>query len=179
LGLFSGSSFDTTLAVPIVGYTTVFSLPLRYNPQEHGSSRSAHRSKEDTMWERLTKTEPPQFCSGWKEIANYLGKSKRTVQRYEHQLQLPVRHPAGKPRGSVIATKAELDGWVKASPILEVFRPSSRDADVKYRDSLSALKQTVAEMTRLRLETAILRQETTILRNKVKLTVKGMCDSIL
>jgi hypothetical protein len=50
--------------------------------------------------------------SGWKDIANYLGKGVRTVQRYEGEFGLPVRRPAGKHRGSVLATKAELDEWV-------------------------------------------------------------------
>jgi len=60
---------------------------------------------------------PLQFLSGWKEIANYLRKGVRTVQRYERELGLPVHRPAGKPAGYVIATKSELDGWVNAGPI--------------------------------------------------------------
>jgi hypothetical protein len=53
-----------------------------------------------------------EIFSGWKEIARYLGKGVRTVQRYEREVGLPVHRPAGKPRGSVITTKAELDRWV-------------------------------------------------------------------
>src|SRR5215472_3810487 len=63
-----------------------------------------------------------EIISGWKDIANYLGKGVRTVQRYEHELGLPIRRPAGKQSGSVIATKAELDGWITASPLGEAFR---------------------------------------------------------
>jgi len=59
------------------------------------------------------------ILSGWKDIANYLGKGVRTVQRYEGELRLPVRRPAGKARGSVVATKEEIDAWVAASPIQE------------------------------------------------------------
>jgi hypothetical protein len=57
-----------------------------------------------------------EIFSGWKEIANYLGKGIRTVQRYELKLGLPIHRPNGRSIGSVIATKAELDGWVKAAP---------------------------------------------------------------
>jgi len=57
-----------------------------------------------------------QFFDGWKEIANYLGKGVRTVQRYERELGLPIHRPNGKSVGPVIATKVELDDWVKASP---------------------------------------------------------------
>jgi hypothetical protein len=55
-----------------------------------------------------------EIFSGWKEIANYFGKGVRTVQRYERELRLPVRRPAGKSHAAVIATKAELDAWVAA-----------------------------------------------------------------
>jgi len=57
-----------------------------------------------------------EFFSGWKAIANYLGRGVRTVQRYEREVRLPIHRPKGKSAGSVIATKAELDDWVKASP---------------------------------------------------------------
>jgi hypothetical protein len=59
----------------------------------------------------------PEIFSGWKEIANYLAKGVRTVQRYERELNLPIHRPAGKSAGAVIATKAELDAWVTASPV--------------------------------------------------------------
>ena len=63
------------------------------------------------------KTMTPAILSGWKEIAHYLGKGIRTVQRYELELGLPIRRFAGKSRASVAATKAELDAWVTASPL--------------------------------------------------------------
>jgi hypothetical protein len=70
----------------------------------------------------------PQILSGWKAIANHLAKSVRTVQRYERDLGLPIHRPNGMIKGSVIATKIELDAWVAASPIRtasSVFRASS------------------------------------------------------
>lgn len=54
------------------------------------------------------------FLSGWKEIASYLGLGVRTVQRYEREMGLPIHRPTGKSRGTVIAAKAELDGWAIA-----------------------------------------------------------------
>lgn len=102
------------------------------------------------MRQRSPKLEPSQILSGWKEIANYLGKGVRTVQRYEELLGLPVRRPAGKPSGSVIATRAELDGWVKASPIREAFRlRTAVDLSTSRR---SAIEQSLSEMARLRKE---------------------------
>lgn len=62
---------------------------------------------------------PPQaehreILSGWKDIANYLHRGVRTVQRYEQELKLPVRRPAAKSGGSVLATRNDLDAWVRA-----------------------------------------------------------------
>jgi hypothetical protein len=103
------------------------------------------------------KAEPPQFLSGWKEIANYLGKGVRTVQRYEWQMGLPVRRPAGKPRGSVIATKPELDAWIGASPIREEFHLSRLAPDSEA--SAKAIRNGIQEMCRLRDEMLPLRAE--------------------
>ncbi len=55
-----------------------------------------------------------KFLSSWKEIAAYLGKSVRTVQRMEVELGLPIRRPKGHPRTSVIAIPTELDAWLKS-----------------------------------------------------------------
>jgi hypothetical protein len=119
--------------------------------------------------ERPPKVEPPQILSGWKEIANYLGKGVRTVQRYEDLLGLPVRRPAGKPSGAVIATRAELDGWVLASPIRKEFRlRSAMDSSASQR---RATEQNLSEMVRLRNQTFELRSEVLksleLLRNNV------------
>lgn len=57
------------------------------------------------------------ILSGWKEIAHYLGKGVRTVQRYERELRLPIYRPARKSSSSVTAIKAELDRWVKGIPV--------------------------------------------------------------
>jgi hypothetical protein len=99
----------------------------------------------------------PEIVSGWKDIANYLGRGVRTVQRYERDLGLPIRRPAGKPKGSVIATRAELDGWVKARPL----RESSRlpRAIIDQRALLNEFRRNIAELHRLRQESAEWRQK--------------------
>jgi hypothetical protein len=52
--------------------------------------------------------------SDWRLIARYLGKSVRTVQRWERELGLPVRRTHGGPKSAVIAVPAEIDAWVQA-----------------------------------------------------------------
>ena len=63
--------------------------------------------------------------SGWKQIARYLGKGVRSVQRYERELGLPIHRLGGKSAGPVIATKAELDRWVKGNPVQPDSTPKS------------------------------------------------------
>ena len=53
------------------------------------------------------------MLTSWKEIATYLGKSVRTVQRWEASLGLPVRRPNANDRNIVVAIPAELDEWIK------------------------------------------------------------------
>ena len=99
----------------------------------------------------------PHFLSGWKDIAAYLGRGVRTVQRYEREYGLPVRRPARKSKGSVVATKAELDAWVSASPIHEVFRltrlPAAEgSAAEKFQNSLDQMGRLRDQMAALRAE---------------------------
>jgi Tol biopolymer transport system component len=47
----------------------------------------------------------------WKEIAAYLGRGVRSVQRWEQEEGLPVHRLSHQKRGSVYAFKNELDAW--------------------------------------------------------------------
>src|SRR5215468_7102603 len=47
----------------------------------------------------------------WKEIAAYLGRGVRSVQRWEREEGLPVHRLSHQKRGSVYAYKNELDEW--------------------------------------------------------------------
>jgi hypothetical protein len=60
-----------------------------------------------------------EILSGWKEIARYLGKGVRTVQRYERELGLPVRRVSGGRDGSVVTTKSDINNWLKSSPTMQ------------------------------------------------------------
>src|SRR5215467_15698581 len=55
----------------------------------------------------------PEVLGSWKEIAAYLKKGVRTVQRWEAELGLPVHRPARASKGVVIAYPSELDHWCK------------------------------------------------------------------
>ncbi|MEN6534432.1 MAG: hypothetical protein ABFD60_10675 [Bryobacteraceae bacterium] len=47
----------------------------------------------------------------WKEIASYLNRGTRTVQRWEREEGLPVHRLQHQKQGSVYALKSELDAW--------------------------------------------------------------------
>jgi hypothetical protein len=59
----------------------------------------------------------PPLLNSWKEIANYLGRGVRTVQRWERDLNLPVHRPKGKDRSAVLALREELDQWLRHTPV--------------------------------------------------------------
>jgi hypothetical protein len=77
----------------------------------------------------MVNEDSPQIFSGWKEIANYLRRGVRTIQRYELEQGLPVHRPIRKSKGFVVATKAELDGWVTAGWMKS--RPSRQALDIR------------------------------------------------
>ena len=58
-----------------------------------------------------------EFLVSWKEIAGYLGRGVRTVQRWELEAGLPVRRPSGHLRASVLAVRKELDDWATTRPL--------------------------------------------------------------
>lgn len=52
----------------------------------------------------------------WKEIAQYVGRSVRTIQRWERELGFPIHRPRGKQRSAVIAMPPEIDEWARRTP---------------------------------------------------------------
>jgi hypothetical protein len=54
---------------------------------------------------------PEDRLDSWKEIAGYLKRGVRTVQRWEQASGLPVHRLDLDRRGSVYAYKQELDAW--------------------------------------------------------------------
>jgi len=57
------------------------------------------------------------ILNSWKEIAAYLGRGVRTVQRWEADLGLPVHRPKGKDRSAVLGFTEELDAWLRHTPV--------------------------------------------------------------
>ena len=72
-----------------------------------------------------TNSDKSTRLDSWKEIANYLQRSVRTVIRWEREESLPVhRHLHGK-RGTIYANSSEIDAW-KANRSLDTNHNGSR-----------------------------------------------------
>jgi hypothetical protein len=114
---------------------------------------------------------PLQILSGWKDIASYLGKGVRTVQRYECELALPIRRESSR---SVIATVDELEAWVTGSPIRKQFRLTDPVLNI---DTRAQLRGNVHEMSRLRKETLLVRHALSrsleLLRKNIRFAMRG------
>src|SRR5579875_2058462 len=53
-----------------------------------------------------------RVLTSWKEIASYLGKGVRTVQRWEKDFGLPVRRPINSDKSAILARTSDLDAWI-------------------------------------------------------------------
>src|SRR5262245_40430854 len=56
--------------------------------------------------------QPQGRLDSWKEIATYLKREVRTVQRWEKEEGLPVHRQAHKKLGTVYAYRLEIDAWL-------------------------------------------------------------------
>jgi len=101
----------------------------------------------------------------WKEIANYLGKGVRTVQRYERDAGLPVKRPSQRDKGVVFAWPEELDSWISKQ-----FGDTAGSSEVE-------LLQLRDEITRLEAENEVLRHELQLLTAK-KNAGNGSSDEV-
>ena len=75
----------------------------------------------------------PAQLNGWKEIAAYLGRSVRTVQRWEKDFGLPVRRFGQSRPESVFAITREIDVWLLTSQGVNARTGAGADADASSR----------------------------------------------
>ena len=67
--------------------------------------------------------EPGERLEGWKQIAAYLKRDVRTIQRWERAEQFPVRRQMHRKLGSVLAYKDELNRWMEQRCSLQNKKP--------------------------------------------------------
>ena len=89
--------------------------------------------------------------SSWKDIARYLGKGVRTVQRWERHLGLPVRRPNGAShKSAVLLNRNDLDTWLatrfSARAAVKDLAAESCASTTRARASLRESIQTAREL---------------------------------
>ena len=58
--------------------------------------------------------EKDDFLDSWKDVAKYVGRSKKTCAKWEAKLRFPVHRINKKSnRSRVFAYKSEIDEWFK------------------------------------------------------------------
>jgi hypothetical protein len=93
--------------------------------------------------------DPGNRLDSWKEIAVYLGREVRTVQRWEKREHLPVHRHLHSKIGSIFAFKHEIDSWRKSRSLSPV-PPASQNgmtelvagAPVVFSEHTGAKEQT-------------------------------------
>lgn len=58
-----------------------------------------------------------EILHSWKAIADHIGVSSRTIQRWEHEMRFPIRRLSGRKGTSVFAYREEVDQWMQSHAI--------------------------------------------------------------
>jgi hypothetical protein len=98
--------------------------------------------------------------NSWKEIAAYLDRGIRTVQRWERELQLPVRRPRQKARSAVLAFRSELDRWLLNAN-------ANCLAETPTDDPASELARLERKLQRLQIEIQTVQNQIKKIKNRV------------
>jgi len=80
----------------------------------------------------MSNAPPPNgndILDGWKNIAECLGKSVRTAQRWRQEFGMPVHRLGGREGENVYAFRSELESWRRQASRLGGFAASEQDAD--------------------------------------------------
>ena len=97
-----------------------------------------------------------RIFSSWKEIAGFLGKGVRTVQRWEKTHGLPVSRPIGCASNVVFAKEEELVRWMRSQTSSSVMSDSGpKESQFKHLEAALAK----LEETHLRLEQSLIETE--------------------
>jgi hypothetical protein len=131
----------------------------------HRAAAAAHHSNGADRSAVLT---------SWTDIARYMGKGVRTVQRWEQDFGLPVRRPQGSNKKAVLARPRDLDAWVALRCTSRAERvPIDGSGWINFaRPSLSL---TALSLLNARIETArLLRDNNLALTKEVKAAVEEL-----
>ena len=110
--------------------------------------------------------------TSWKDIARYMGKGVRTVQRWEMDFGLPVRRPQGSNKKAVLARPRDLDAWVA---LRCASRVEQQNTDTVPYPRIARLAQLEAQMETARQ----LRESNHVLLSEMKSQLYELREQIL
>jgi predicted DNA-binding transcriptional regulator AlpA len=96
-------------------------------------------------------SEDSTVLSSWKDIAKYLGKGVRTVQRWERHLGLPVRRPIGAAQKSaVMLYRGDVDAWLATRFSARALEKDGAQRNQSSRSARSTLREGIRTARELR-----------------------------
>ncbi len=105
-------------------------------------------------------SEDSTVLSSWKDIARYLGKGVRTVQRWERHLGLPVRRPTGaSQKSAVVLHRGDVDAWLETRFSARSFPNDGRERNRSSHSERSTLKERIRTARELRIKNQILTEQ--------------------
>jgi len=101
--------------------------------------------------------------SSWKDVAAHLGKSVRTVQRWETELGLPIHRPDRRQQRIILAFPEELKRWMGGKQAA-----AGKNGDERRRRLEENKQRLRAQLQRLQSLSDTLQRETAATLNRAK-----------
>ena len=76
----------------------------------------------------------------WKDIAEYLGRSVRTVVRWADERGLPIHRVPGGKRHAVFAYSKEIDAWLVSIGDIQQEAPAAREPAPASQPGVASLR---------------------------------------
>jgi hypothetical protein len=107
-------------------------------------------------------SEDSTVLSSWKDIARYLGKGVRTVQRWERHLGLPVRRPNGAlQKSAVVLYRGDVDAWLATRFSARALKKNEAQTTQSSRSARTTLREGIRTARELRMANQELTEQIT------------------
>lgn len=127
-----------------LGYRESKATPSRCLGRRHSCISQANDSLKSSVSDR----ESTSVLTSWKEIARYVGKSVRAIQRWERVLGFPVRRAKLGTKSIVLAIPSEINAWVQSQQFPHGQLGSAESEQALLLRSLDALRTENQELQR-------------------------------
>ena len=117
----------------------------------------------------------------WKEISAHVGRTERTLQRWERDFGFPIHRPSGTRRSAVIAVASEIQEWLRATPMLQMppsaGKPQSSPVQLHSQPGIGTRALGRTRRNILRNTHALRQRSCTLLQQQQRLS--DQCDQLL